>query len=596
MGKKIRSAGSTVGLLFSATWLMVTVAQASTLSFPKFETPAGVDPKDSVAVATAYLSSNAQVLGFSMTDLAAPTVRESLVGRHLRFVQNVNGTPVMGGEIVVSVDRDSGSILKVYSTLAPAAAMDQFHMRLSSNEVLTRISRDQAIDRAWKHLRVHGALGALPTAQSVLSLQGLELVSAYQVVIDTQAPAGTWEVLVDSQTGRILSLRDQRIHELKRGGRAIAPTTPDFRAYVGAIADRKALEEQFMDLSQIRSSFMTSDGTPPRTVNGRGLVFNPDPLTLLKRADLNDDSPAEAFEGAYVEKTLLDLSVVDDGSTALIGPWVRIVDLDSPTSIPSRRMDGVWSAKRGDDAFDDVMVYFHIDQSQRYMQSLGFVGDKGIQYNSIGADSNGAGGADNSYFIPSSNYVSFGHGCVNDSEDADVILHEYGHAIHYSINPSWGGGDAGAIGEGFGDYWAGSYSLSVAEDPSAEMLNKVFNWDAAGDCWPGRRLNVTTAAYDPRRTYGAHQPVGNFESDELWSTPLFSARKALLAMGIAGTEADRIVLEAHFGLGNGVTMPQLAKATLAAAKALYPDGPHRQAFLDAFAQNKILNPADPSLP
>jgi len=32
----------------------------------------------------------------------------------------------------------------------------------------------------------------------------------------------------------------------------------------------------------------------------------------------------------------------------------------------------VWTAKRGNNAFDDTNVYFHLDQSQRYIQSLGF--------------------------------------------------------------------------------------------------------------------------------------------------------------------------------------------------------------------------------
>jgi hypothetical protein len=40
---------------------------------------------------------------------------------------------------------------------------------------------------------------------------------------------------------------------------------------------------------------------------------------------------------------------------------------------------------------------------------------------------------------------------VDDAEDAEVILHEYGHAIHFSQNLSFASEEAGAISEGFGD-------------------------------------------------------------------------------------------------------------------------------------------------
>jgi hypothetical protein len=39
---------------------------------------------------------------------------------------------------------------------------------------------------------------------------------------------------------------------------------------------------------------------------------------------------------------------------------------------------------------------------------------------------------------------------VDDAEDAEAILHEYGHAIHFSQKFSFDG-EGGAISEGFGD-------------------------------------------------------------------------------------------------------------------------------------------------
>jgi zinc metalloprotease ZmpB len=43
-----------------------------------------------------------------------------------------------------------------------------------------------------------------------------------------------------------------------------------------------------------------------------------------------------------------------------------------------------------------------------------------------------------------------GKGGVDDAEDAEAILHEYGHAIHFSQKVSFDG-EGGAISEGFGD-------------------------------------------------------------------------------------------------------------------------------------------------
>ena len=50
--------------------------------------------------------------------------------------------------------------------------------------------------------------------------------------------------------------------------------------------------------------------------------------------------------------------------------------------------------------------------------------------------------------------IRLGKGGVDDAEDGEVILHEYGHAIHFSQNFSFASSEAGAISEGFGDYWA----------------------------------------------------------------------------------------------------------------------------------------------
>jgi hypothetical protein len=173
-----------------------------------------------------------------------------------------------------------------------------------------------------------------------------------------------------------------------------------------------------------------------------------------------------------------------------------------------------------------------------------------------------------------------------------VILHEYGHAIQANINSGWSGGDTGAMGEGFGDYWAGAYSYSR---PNGNVYHPewVFSWDGHSACWDGRLLNRTNAQYNASKTYGAHSSVTEngvtFQSDELWSAPLFEAMKALLAAGKPRANIDKIILEAHFGLGSNIKMPVMATAIVNAAKTLYPaDLSYANTFQAKFEAQKIL--------
>jgi hypothetical protein len=234
------------------------------------------------------------------------------------------------------------------------------------------------------------------------------------------------------------------------------------------------------------------------------------------------------------------------------------------------------------------MTYLHIDRSIRYIESLGFTGSKVIFPKSLQVDANAVNGQDNSYYSPSSRSLAFGHGGVDDNEDSEVILHELGHAIHHHINSSWNGGDTGAMGEGFGDYWAASYTVTTDGGMDTNP-NWVFKWDGHNSFWPGRKLDATSLRYNPRRTYGAHSPTDDGgESDELWSTPVFQAFLELYKAGVPKADIDKIILEAHFGLGSGVKMPQMATSIVKTAKMLFPNNDYDQVFMKHFKLMNIL--------
>lgn len=525
-------------------------------------------------------------LPYSLNNLVQTRVQESLTGKHYTYQQMLRGLPVDRAEIIVSIGHD-GKLLKIYNeTRHISAAVDAKAVNQLYNH--QQISEEQALDKGWQNMKVQHPLVAVPRTDLVWvpTKDGVQL--ARKVMIEAQMPTGGFVQYLNAHDGSLIDSYSLSLPRTNKGGersleaRASAP---------GAVLDRKSATAMAKTSAPPVSSM--SLVTPMASgINGSGFVFDPDPRTTLNTDALTDTSAASAFDAAYFNKPLLDLTVTS-GVYKLTGPYVNIKDIEAPNTAPSTTANGVWTAKRGNNAFDDTNVYFQLDQNQRYIQSLGFTGTKSIINRPLDVDTDGVNGDDNSHYSSgASDYLAFGHGCVNDSEDADVILHEYGHAIHRNINSGWSGGDTGAMGEGFGDYWAASYSYSTPNGPTYHP-EWAFNWDGHSACWGGRLLNRTNAWYNSSKTYGAHTSVTEngvtFQSDELWSAPLFEAMKALRAAGKPRGNIDKIILEAHFGLGSNIKMPVMATAIVNAAKNLFPgDLTYANTFQAKFEAQKIL--------
>ena len=525
------------------------------------------------ATAEAYLAAEHArfELPADLSNLRLAHIKHSLLGSHFHYDQFLNDVPVTEAEIVVSISKKSGRVMKVFNNTFPVREIPAL--------AKGTISEDQALDHAWDQLRVHGALIDPPVAKLWYEPHGQEFRLVFRTQINIEAPFGYWQHRVDALSGKVLDVRNTVLYRIPKQSRDVL----DFTTYMGPVISRADALSERSARCQASASKNTAAKVP---ADGTGQIFDPDPRTTLQSESLDDDDPAASFTGAYLTRTLKDITL-QSGTYSLEGPWVRIVDFESPNTAPSTTTNGIWNFTRGNNGLNDAITYFHIDQSQRYIQSLGFSGLTGIQEGPIDADSDAADGADNSFYSPSQNRVMFGHGCVDDSEDADVILHEYGHAIHYDINNNWSGGDTGAMGEGFGDYWAASYSYSTSNGMSFHP-EWVFSWDGHNDCWNGRLVNQTNFIYESNSTYGAHVVVNGVLGDELWSTPLFQAFIELKDMGRPQSEMDQIVLESHFGLGSGLRMPELAASTVAAAATLFPSGPHAQIYQKHFYRQRIL--------
>ena len=313
----------------------------------------------------------------------------------------------------------------------------------------------------------------------------------------------------------------------------------------------------------------TGNGSP----TGTGSVFVPNPVQSLGDESLTDqkDSDAAVPAAAYHTVTLTNL----DGSGFLRGDYA---DVYSSTGDLAFSPTNTFVYTRHQDEFEQVMVYYWFTEAQKYVQSLGF----GTTLPAINDEPQNARvdqwGLDNSFETTHpKDELRFGKGGVDDAEDAEVILHEYGHALHAAQNFNFDPEQNGAISEGFADYWAVTVADVVSQRlgvPEQEPLPCVADWDSVS--------YTSTVPHCLRRVdRNLHYPAdlnGEVHHDgQIWSRALWDIRQNL-----GHVKADTIILQGTNGY-TGATMPDLANRTVAAAQSLYGTSAANvvhQAFVD----------------
>jgi hypothetical protein len=479
-------------------------------------------------VARTFLLENRDLFGFEdgLQGLRLLGFRESPGGAHVRFGQEHAGLPVFDGGLEVHLD-PSGTVSLVQSAyaegldldtaprLSPAAAKRAALLRLEATPPTGTDKRGRPVagpdaGPTGGSPLPGGATATQPIGEAVLGILAWQPapVLAYRVLLYSSSPVALVESFVNARTGAMVISRD---------------------------------------LVQTATT-------------GRGRVFDPNPVVTLGDPTLrdHDDAADPSLAPAYFERPLPDVTrlYLDLlGPYVLSGPYVRIADLiEMPYNPAVTSPDGRFLFARDQQGFEAAMAYLHIDRNQRYIQSLGF---SDVNNRVLRADPHGIRGVDNSHYVPlpfGAGWVAFGEGGVDDAEDADVILHEYGHAIQDNQNPArfLPFGETGAMGEGFGDYWAFSNAPQNEGDPAC-----IAEWDFEGSCL--------------RRVDGAKHYPGDLEGEvhadgEIWSALLHDV------FGSLGKErADRIVLESHFLVPRAPDFCDGAHALRAAASALYGD-------------------------
>lgn len=314
---------------------------------------------------------------------------------------------------------------------------------------------------------------------------------------------------------------------------------------------------------------------------GTGSVFEVNPVQSSGDESLTDqkDSATAVPLSDYTTVPLRNL----DGSGNLVGKWVNV---RSSTGDAAYSPTNTFSYTRDDDRFEQVMAYFWVNQAQEYLQSLGF----GSTLRPVNAESQDVRidqyGVDNSFSWDKHDYLKFGKGGVDDAEDAEVIVHEYGHAVHDAQVPGFGSSlDAGSIGEAFGDYLAVTVGLDADRQygwPVNAPEPCVMDWDSTSytstvpHCL--RRLDTGRVLEDR---------IGEVHFDgTIWSAALWDIRQRYVALGLGSRRWDRTLIDSQFDYAPDTSFADAAQATY--AKALAVDGlKAARAVKAAFADRHI---------
>jgi len=484
-------------------------------------------PGPAAKAATSFLKDNAALLGIApdLGDVRLESTRRGLTGDHVRFVQTHGGLRVFGGEISAHMTGD-GRVYQVSSGYRAGIEVP-IHPRLSDTEAVS-------VAAQWAGVPEYSV--PEPVELVVYAVKGQPRL-AWTVVILAGSPTGKWLIFVDALDGTVLDARDMI-----------------------------------------------------RQVDGVGGVFDPNAIVATQNIMLSDENDADsAVPGsAYSTVTLLDISGPSLGRYRLEGPHVKCVNIEQPSISPPALLDpeGFVFTRNSDD-FEWVMVYFHIDRVQRYLQSLGF---NDVCNRSIRVDAHGASGADNSFYIGNSTGTGslvFGDGGVDDAEDAEIVLHEYGHAIQDNQVPGFGSSqEGGAVGEGFAD-WLAAVFLSRYSGGFQDEL--VGDWDAVS-------YSTQRPAYLRRVDLDLHYPddiVGQVHSDgRIWSGALWEIFNQLGGDETARATIMSLVVESHFLLTPTSGFRDAAEAVVQADGTLY-GGANEELLQTVFEERGILGPEVP---
>ena len=391
------------------------------------------------------------------------------------------------------------------------------------------VGRATAVTTARRAAKVRRLRGAPEASLAILPRSGGQRL-VWRVLVPAQQPFSLLEVLVDARGGEVVRVRDL----IKRA-------------------------------------------------TGSAQLYDPNPV------EMQGDTAGFAFPDLDADSAQLTdlreprvLPRLTNVNNCLMGTWVQAIDAtgvpqdvcdDTP---PVRNWDGI---TRSDNRFEPLMAYFHVDRTQAYIQSLGFTN---VLNHQIRVFANGTTD-DNSFYDPDSTDITLGSGGTDDGEDADIIVHEYGHAIQDDQVPGFGiSTEGGAMGEGFGDYLMAAMSRNQS---SSDLDPCLAEWDAFGLGDPGDPPCLRNANNGLRVADRTGPPCSSEVHclGDVWAGALWQLRKS-----IGGAVMDRMVIQSHFSLAPTASFDAGSRALLTADRTLY-GGSHRGLLINVLSARGLLD-------
>ncbi len=474
-----------------------------------------------VAMGLTYTSAAGAAPATSQAGTAVPAnlklikTKTSLLGKHLWYQQTFKGLPVVNGYYAQHVDK-SGKIVQISDGRDAVPANLDVSAKVPSATATK--SANTAVTARAARSRNAGGKDVTPTPAATQGAAQLAVVGGPDARL-------VWNVTSRSTEGVTRSLVDAK--------------------------DGKVVKSEVI-----------SDHA-----DGRGSVFDPNPVVTLKNEDLVDNNDKNSNDLFVAQKNVILRNL--DGSGYLNGPYVNIKEAKGGVAY---NKNNNFVFQRANDKFEQVEAYYQVNQTQEYIHSLGFT-----EVNNESQDfSINTFEGDNSFYDPSVDLITMGEGGVDDAEDAEVIWHEYGHAIQDDVVPGFGESEeAGAMGEGFGDYWAVSMSIPVSKNYD---LPCVMDWDATSYTdGPKHCLRRT----DTGKT--TDDMTGEVHDDgEIWSNALWDIHKAL-----GRNKANKVILQGTFFYAPDTSFADAARVTVQSARLLYGKAAAEQ-VTNAFKARKIL--------
>lgn len=288
-----------------------------------------------------------------------------------------------------------------------------------------------------------------------------------------------------------------------------------------------------------------------RFVKGKGSIYNSNP----KR---DDDE--------VVTAELFDLN----GNKTLSGTYFRIENDEGPEALASSD-DHKFVYESDNTHFDEVMAYYHLSRIGEFFRNLGHTdhSEPMAAHVHVPDPYTQDPDYDNAYYSPSKNAFYFGHGKeYNDlAKEAAVIYHEYTHSIVDAAQPSMATHEAGALHEGYADYFA----CSITNDPQIGE----FVVERIGD--PNLRNLRTQKTYEDFTGSNVHN------DGEIWGVTCWKIREAL-----GSRVADRLIYEGLWFLPPNATFLDAYEGIVQADTNLF-GGEHIPEIDGIFAEQKIIS-------